>query len=205
MCCAFVGMNTNDVVKIQRSEQQLPSVSSQTSRPSESSSVHTSKFNEEEEALISGRNKQYLGEIGETLINFIITVPHLTKEQQRAVYRMLAVQVQTYQEFQDHSIDKQKGVGALTESIIKTYGLLLESFKIRSLVIIFNCQSIKSLEHLWGDYLSGRLNEMTEQFLVTKEMKEKLNLDTISLKTTIEKENYLQCRKILMECSGVLC
>ena len=64
MCCAFVGMNTNNVVKIQRSEQQLPSVSSQASQPSESSSVHTSKFNEEEEALISGRNKQYLGEIG---------------------------------------------------------------------------------------------------------------------------------------------
>ena len=64
MCCAFVGMNTNDVVKIQRSEQQLPSVSSQTSRPSESSSVHTSKINKDEEALTSERNKQYLGEIG---------------------------------------------------------------------------------------------------------------------------------------------
>ena len=66
MCCAFVGMNTNNVVKIQRSEQQLPSVSSQASRPSESPSVHTSTIiiNEEEEALISGRNKQYLGEIG---------------------------------------------------------------------------------------------------------------------------------------------
>ena len=63
MCCAFVGMNTNNVVKIQRSEQQLPSVSSQASRPSESSSVHTSKFNEEEEALkkqtVFGRNWRY--------------------------------------------------------------------------------------------------------------------------------------------------
>ena len=140
-----------------------------------------------------------------TLIDLIITAPNLTEEQQRAVYRMLAVQVQTYQEFQDHSMDKQKGVGALTESIIKTYGLLLDSFKISSLVIIFNCQSIKSLELLWGDYVSGRLNEMAKQFLVTEEMKEKLNLDTISLKTTIKKENYLQCRKVLMECSGVLC
>ena len=64
MCCAFVGMNTNDVVKIQRSEQQLPSVSSQISRPSESSSVHTSKINKDEEALTSERNKQFLGEIG---------------------------------------------------------------------------------------------------------------------------------------------
>ena len=62
MCCAFVGMNTNDVVKMQSSEQRLPSVSSQT--PSEYSSVHTSKINKDEEALTSERNKQYLGEIG---------------------------------------------------------------------------------------------------------------------------------------------
>ena len=62
MCCAFVGMNTNDVVKIQSSEQQLPSVSSQTL--SESSSVHTNKINKDNNALTSERNKQYLGEIG---------------------------------------------------------------------------------------------------------------------------------------------
>ena len=121
------------------------------------------------------------------------------------MYRMLASQVQTYQEFQDHSTDKQKGVGAMTESIIKTYGLLLENYKLSSLIIVFNCQSIESLVHLWSDYLSGHLDEMAEQFLVTDKMKEKLNLEKIGLKTTIEKENYLQCRKVLMECSGELC
>ena len=46
---------------------------------------------------------------------------------------------------------------------------------------------------------------MAEQYLVTDEMKEKLNLETISLKTTIEEENYLQCREFLMEHSGLLC
>ena len=65
----------------------------------------------------------------DTLINLIIAGSPLTKEQQRVVYGLLASQVQTYQEFQDHSIDRQKGVGALTESIIKTYKLLLESMK----------------------------------------------------------------------------
>lgn len=142
----------------------------------------------------------------ETLIELIITgAPQLTKDQKRVVRNMLVSQVQAYLEFQDHSIDKRKGLGGLTESLITTYELLLETFKISSLVIIFNCQSIKSLDHLWNDYLSGRLNEMAEQFLVTEEMKEKLNLDTIILKTTIKKENYLQCRKVLMECLGVLC
>ena len=129
----------------------------------------------------------------------------LTKDQERALRSMFTSQVQAYEKLQDHSIDKQKGLGGLTELIIKTYKVVHETFEISSLVIIFNCQSIKSLDHLWNDYLSGRLNEMAEQFLVTEEMKEKLNLDTISLKTTIKKENYLQCRKVLIERSGVLC
>ena len=90
----------------------------------------------------------------------------------------------------------------MTESIIKTYGLLLENFQMGSLIIIFNCQSIKSLDYLWSDYLSGHLDEMAEHYLVTDEMKEKLNLETISLRTTIKDENYLKCRKILLERSG---
>ena len=120
------------------------------------------------------------------------------------VYEMLASQVQTYAECLDHSTDKQKGVGAMTESIIRTYGLFLENIRMGSLIIIFNCQSLKSLEHLWNDYLSGHLDKMAEQHLVTNEMKEKLNMETIELKTTIEEENYLQCRRVLMERSGVL-
>lgn len=72
---------------------------------------------------------------------------------QRLVEDMLALQVLTYAEFQDHSSDKQKGVGAMTEAIIQSYGLLLKSVH----------------------------------------------------KTIIEEENYLQCRKVLLERSGVLC
>ena len=118
---------------------------------------------------------------------------------------MLASQVQTYAESQDHSTDKQKGVGAMTESIVRTYELFLENVHMGSLIITFNCQSLKSLEHLWSDYVSGHLDKMAEQYLVTDEMKEKLNLETINLKTTIEEENYLQCREFLMEHSGLLC
>ena len=60
MCFALVGMNINE--EIQRSEQHLPSVSSQTF--SESCSLHTSKINDEEKSLASNGNKEYLGEIG---------------------------------------------------------------------------------------------------------------------------------------------
>ncbi|XP_067020807.1 uncharacterized protein [Acropora muricata] len=195
------GMNTNEVVKIHGSKQlQLPSVSSET--PHNSHSVRQSKTNDDEIALATYKNKQHLRELGGNLVKLLITSPALEGEKQRIVYDMLASQVQTYAECLDHSTDKQKGVGAMTESIIKTYGLFLENVGMGSLIITFNCQSLKSLEHLWSDYVSGHLDKMAEQYLVTKEMKEKLNMETIGLTTTIEKENYLQCRRVLMERSG---
>lgn len=51
------------------------------------------------------------------------------------------------------------------------------------LKVIFNCQSLKTLEHLWSDDLSGYFDKMAEQYLATDRMKEKLNLETISMKT----------------------
>ena len=115
---------------------------------------------------------------------------------------MFAQQVQTHAEFQDHSTDKLKGVGKLIAAMVANYRLLFEDVEMGSLIIIFNCQSIESLEHLWSDYCSGRLDEMAEQYLLSDEMKEKLNLETIRVKTTIEEENYLNCRKVLVEHLG---
>ena len=43
---------------------------------------------------------------------------------------------------------------------------------------------------------------MAERYLVTSEMKQRLNLETVNLKTTIEEENYLNCRKALTGSSG---
>ena len=55
--------------------------------------------------------------------------------------------------------------------------------------------------------LSGHLDKVAERHLLTGEMKKKLNLDTICLKTTLAEENYLNCRGALIEiprtCSGV--
>ena len=48
--------------KIQKSEQQLPSVSSETFH--EPHSVHKSKITEEEKALATYENKKYLREFG---------------------------------------------------------------------------------------------------------------------------------------------
>ena len=147
----------------------------------------------------------YICLFSETLVKLIISAPALEARKQILVEEILASHVQPYAEFQDHSSDKQKGVGAMTEAIIQSYGLLLKNVYMGSLIVIFDCQSLESLKHLWSDYLLGHLDKMAEQYLVTSEMKEKLKLETISLKTTIEQENYLQCKKVLSERSGVLC
>ncbi|XP_015749813.1 PREDICTED: uncharacterized protein LOC107329656 [Acropora digitifera] len=118
----FVGMNTNELVKIHRSKQlQLPSVSS--GIPYDSHSVCQSKTNDDEIALA---NKQHLKEFGETLVKRIVTSPRLTDEKQRSVYKMLLSQVEAYAEFQTHSTDKQKRVGAMTEAIIQNYEQFLK-------------------------------------------------------------------------------
>ncbi|XP_067020800.1 uncharacterized protein [Acropora muricata] len=118
------GMDT-DNVKRQISDQQLPSVSSQTFN--EPCSVHKRRTNNEEKALATCKNKQNMREVGESFIKHLVTMPRLKKEQQRALYKMLASQVQTYAEFQDHSI---KGVGAMKAAIEKNYHLLLENVDI---------------------------------------------------------------------------
>ena len=90
----------------------------------------------------------------------------------------------------------------MTTFLIKAYNVNIEAVRDGSLEIIVNCLTLRSLEHLWSDYLSGHLNKVAERYLMTDNMKQSLNLDSISLKTTIEEENYLMCRKVLMELQG---
>ena len=93
-------------------------------------------------------------------------------------------------------------VGAFIEHVEEVYNVALKSANVGSLEIVFHCPTLKSLEHLWSDYLSGHLNEVAEKFLITDEIKRTLKVETIRLKTSIEEENYLKCRKALMEMSG---
>ena len=73
-----------------------------------------------------------------------------------------------------------------------------------SLIITVQCPTLESLESLWNDHQSGHLNDIAETFLVTDELKRKLRMDNINLKTTIEEENYLICKMAFMEISGEL-
>ena len=76
--------------------------------------------------------------------------------------------------------------------------MLLVTLKKSSVIIILDCPTLESLKLLWRDYHSGHLDKVAERYLVTDKIKKRLNLETICLKTIIEKENYLNCKKALM-------
>ena len=140
--------------------------------------------------------------ISDTLIKLFISTQGLNKEQQETVHAILALQAQAYVKSHNLSKDELEPVGALIEFLEKAYHVALVSVNVGSLEIVARCPNLESLEHLWSDYLSGRLNEEAERFLITEEMKRKLNLETVRLKTVMEEGNYLMCKKTFMEMSG---
>ncbi|XP_068670406.1 serine/threonine-protein phosphatase 6 regulatory ankyrin repeat subunit C-like isoform X2 [Montipora foliosa] len=189
-------------VHLQRPEKQLPAITSGSLHGHPS--VHKQKINEDTDTSKTSGDELSLSEVGDTLIKLLISAPGLQKEQQKEVYKTLALQVQNFLKFHEHSTDDLQGVVALTEFIKNAYQVHLKSVSMGSLEVIVDCPTLKSLERLWNDYLSGHLNNVTERYLVTIEMKQQLGLETISLKTTIEEENYLTCKHVLLEMPGGL-
>ena len=88
---------------------------------------------------------------------------------------------------------------SFTEHLINVYWLHLVTVDVGSVIIILECLTLDSLEHLWRDYLAGDLDKVAERYLVTGQMKEKLKLEANILKTTIEEKNYLNCKQALVE------
>ena len=93
-------------------------------------------------------------------------------------------------------------VGAFLEYLELTYDVSCRTFNLGSLIVSLECKTLKGLDKLWNDYLSDHLNKVAKKHLVTDEMMKNLSLKTINLMTTIDEENYLNCRKILVESSG---
>ncbi len=73
-----------------------------------------------------------------------------------------------------------------------------------SLIITVQCRSLQILQELWDDYCIGRVNEMAQQFLVTEDVLNELNLLEAKLTTTIPEEKYRACRDKLSLYSGEL-
>ena len=111
--------------------------------------------------------------------------------------------VHKYRKHQDlSSLPFDSSVARLTKYIEKAYEVAVMMVKTGSLIITVQCPTLESLESLWKDYCSGDLNNIVERFLVTDELKRKLGMDNVRLKTTIEEENYLICKKAFIENSG---
>ena len=81
-------------------------------------------------------------------------------------------------------------IKAFTEYLEKAFNLAILMVESGSVIITVQCPNLESLESLWNDYQSGHLNDIAETFLVTDELKRKLGMQNIRLKTTIEEENY---------------
>ena len=130
----------------------------------------------------------------------IDTNDDLEEKQKKVVEEILMKTVQGYLEFNARSGDNDKqAMISLTTHLISAYWLHLDTVGWGCIFISLECPTLDSLEHLWSDYLAGHLHMLIEQYLVTDEVKEKLKLEGNILKTTIEEQNYLNCKKALME------
>ena len=129
-----------------------------------------------------------------------IITEDLTDEQQKIVNENLTQQLQVY--VMHNNVSTAEGVCALIEYIIKVYNVTLESVGMGCLEIIVQCPTLESLESLWRECSSGLLDKIAESYLISDEVKRKLNLEHVRVKTCFMKENYLLCKKALMDIAG---
>ena len=73
-----------------------------------------------------------------------------------------------------------------------------------SLQFSVECRDLESLELLWSDYRSGRLDWMAEKFLLTDDIKNRFHVESVTLETSILEEGYLTCKEHLLEISRKL-
>ena len=131
------------------------------------------------------------------LVKLLICTVSLNEEQREEVERTLTVAVQRYLKFNSNPT-----IEAFVEHLIRVYQVSLVAVGSGSIIFTVECPTLDSLEHLWGDYLSGELDKVAERCFVTEDMRKRLNLDRIGLKTIIEEEKYWNCLKALREISS---
>ena len=76
-------------------------------------------------------------------------------------------------------------------------GVDVQRCRLGSFVITVSCSSLEVLEALWNEYRTGRLNEVVQDTLVTREVLEKLELSEVELRTIISEEDYLSYKDFL--------
>ena len=136
----------------------------------------------------------------ESFVRLFISAKNLEKKEKEAMEEILTQVVEKYVKCNEFSKDNLgEDLKSFTDHIDNVYGVHLVTVGKGSVIIILDCPTLDSLEHLWNDYLAGHLDNLAERFRVTNEMKKKLDLKTVCLKTTILEEDYLNCKEALME------
>ncbi|XP_067023482.1 uncharacterized protein [Acropora muricata] len=138
------------------------------------------------------------GENGE-VIKLVIEIKTGGKENKGGINVMLTQIVQAHDEGSDHTRGWRSYVKSFTSLLTKIYKVIVLHVCTGSIVVSLRCPTLESLEHLRSDYRSGDLDKLAKRYLVTDEIKKKLNLETIYLETTIDEENYFNCKRALME------
>ena len=140
------------------------------------------------------------------VIKLVIEIKTGGKENKGGINVMLTQIVQAHDEGSDHTRGWRSYVKSFTSLLTKIYKVIVLHVCTGSIVVSLRCPTLESLEHLRSDYRSGDLDKLAKRYLVTDEIKKKLNLETIYLETTIDEENYFNCKRALMElpstCSG---
>ena len=136
----------------------------------------------------------------ESYVKLLISAANLPKEKSEVVEKLLTEVVESYVKFNENSkVDSFEALKAFTDHLVNVYHVVLVTVGKGSVIIILDCPSLESLELLWSDYRSGHLDKVAERYLLCDEIKKKLNLETVCLKSSIEKENYVDCRRALVK------
>ena len=99
----------------------------------------------------------------------------------------------------NNTFSPTEGVGVFLKCIEDAYNLFVKTLGFGCLEIRVQCATLGGLDRLWRDYCSGHLNEMAERCLLTDEIRMKLELTAVRLKTVIKEEDYVTCRKSFLE------
>ena len=96
----------------------------------------------------------------------------------------------------NNDISTQEGLKAFNNFLSGAFaGLHIRLIRSSSLIFMVQCSTLDILEKLWTDYLSGHINKVAESCLVTEKIRRKFDIKSLTLKTSIDKDNYLACRQ----------